>query len=121
MISAMHRRLAIWLAGLFVLAQVFGVVSLVASHAAHVAEAEFAFASDGPLTENRQHNHHYRGDADGVVQHHELHDLSGAFLGSSSQTDLTFAPVRIVFVVTQALPGSDPVRLERPPKPVLSI
>jgi hypothetical protein len=121
MISAMHRRLGIWLAGLFVLAQIFGVVSLVASHAAHVAETELAFVSEGPSTDNRQHSHHYRGDADGVVQHHELHDLSGAFLGSPSQTDLTFAPVRIVFAVTQALPGSDPLRLERPPKPFLSI
>lgn len=121
MISAMHRRLAIWLAGLFVLAQVFGVVSLVASHAAHVAEAELAFVSENPSTENRQHSHHYRGDADGVAQHHELHDLSGAFLGSSSQTELTFAPVKIAFAVAQALSGSTPLRLERPPKPFLSI
>jgi hypothetical protein len=121
MFSSMHRRLGLWLAGLFVIAQIFGVVSLISSHIAHVAEAELAFSDSGPRSENNGHRHHYRGAADGVVQHHELHDLSGAFLGSGTQSDVVFLPVKINFVAARALPESDPIRLERPPKTFLSI
>ena len=68
MFSAMHRRLSLWLAGLFVVAQIFGVVSLMNSHAVHLAEAELLLSDHGAHAKHDGHGHHYRGDADGAGQ-----------------------------------------------------
>lgn len=123
MFSAMHRRLALWLAGLFVIAQIFGVVSLMNSHAVHVAEAELVLSDGDAVAEHHRHDQHrhYRGDADGAVQHHELHDLNGALPGSTIRSDVVPAPIKVIFSAASALSGPTPTRLERPPKTFLSV
>src|SRR5580658_10427948 len=62
MLSVTHRRLSLWLAGLFLVAQMFGVVSLMNSHLAHVAEAELVFSDSARHSDDHGHGHHYRGD-----------------------------------------------------------
>jgi hypothetical protein len=119
MLSVTHRRLSLWLAGLFLVAQIFGVVSLMNSHLTHVAEAELVFSDSA--RHSGGHGHHYRGDSDGAAQHHELHDLNGAFLGSAIQSDIMFLPAKITFAAAQVLQGAAPARLDRPPKAFLSV
>ena len=119
--AILHSRLGPWLAGLFLVAQIVGVVSLMSSHAAHVAEAGLALTDTVGSAGDIPRGHHYRGDADGFVQHHELQDLSGAFLGLIIWRDIAFAPAAIIFETQHALAGADPVLIERPPKSSLSI
>src|ERR1700691_3810675 len=78
---AIRRRVGIWLAGLLFIAQIVAVAPLMSEHTAHVAESELGLLSKSVITHTllRGHHHHYRGDADGFVQHHELQDLGGAF------------------------------------------
>jgi hypothetical protein len=75
--QAVLRRLGIWLAQLFFIAKVYGVVQLLAEHTAHVTESQLVLAN-ATVAGNASHGHHHDGDADGAIQHHELQDLNGA-------------------------------------------
>jgi hypothetical protein len=116
------RRLCPWLAGLFLIAQIFGVAPLISEHATHVAESALLLHSDnaGMNAPGADHRHH-RGDADGFVQHHELQDLSGAFACTVSYCEIAFAGVAVALREPDALVGTDPALLERPPNSLLSV
>lgn len=116
------RRLCPWLAGLFLIAQIFGVVPLMSEHATHVAESELALYNDNAGMNAPVTNHdHYRGDPDGFVQHHELQDLSGVFTCTVSQCEIAFVRVPATLREPDALVGADPALLERPPNSLMSV
>ena len=113
------RRLSTLLIGLFFAAQVCGVVPLLGEHAAHVTESQLILAT-GTVAGNASHGHHHDGDADGAIQHHELQDLNGAPACLIAGCELAVEHVATTAYVSEALTESNPVLLERPPKPRLS-
>lgn len=117
--QAAWRRLGTWLAGMFFIAQVCGVVPLLGEHTAHVTESQLILAN-APVAGGASHGHHHDGDADGAIQHHELQDLSGAPACLIAGCELPLAHVAITAYVSDALTESKPVLMERPPKPLLS-
>ena len=120
--KATLRRLGAWLAGLFLIAQIFGLVPLMSEHAAHVAESALVLSNENAgIGSIPQNHHHHQGDADGFIQHHELQDLSGTFTCLTSQCDIAFVQVAIAAFVPDALAEADPTLLERPPKHFLSV
>ena len=115
-IAAM-RCLAAWFGALFLIAQIIGVAPLISEHAAHVAQASLAVC----IEKAPQGHCHYHGDADGFIQHHELQDLCGTFTGSITESEISFVRAAAISYAADALSEADPILLERPPKPVLSI
>jgi hypothetical protein len=73
-------------------------------------------ASTGKIPQGR----HYRGDADGFIQYHELQNLNGTLACLSSRCEIAFVYVANTDYVPAALAEGDPILLERPPKPTLS-
>ena len=118
---AAMRRLGPWLVGLFFIAQIFGVVPLMSGHTAHVAETQFALSKGDAGTGNVPQRHHHHGDADGFIQHHELQDLNGTITSLAGRGEIACVQVALVTYAPSALTQTDPVLLERPPKPLLSI
>jgi hypothetical protein len=117
---ALHR-LSPWLIGLFFIAQICGVVQLLSEHTAHAAESQL-IVSEAAVVGNTSHGHHHRyGDADRAIQHHELQDLNGAPAHLIAGFELAFTHDTITAYVSDALAESNPVLLERPPKPFLSV
>ena len=114
---AAARRLGPWLVGLFLAAQVFGIVPLMSEHTAHVAETQLTLSRDSSGAESVPQGHHHRGDADGFFQHHELQDLSGAFACFAVPCQITFVHVAITALAPKAPAQAIPILLERPPKP----
>jgi hypothetical protein len=118
--AALHR-LGPWLIGLFIIAQTCGVIQLLSDHVAHLTESQLSL-SDGTVMGNTSHgHHHYRGDADGAVQHHELQDLSGALACPIGGCELALTYVTIKAYVSEAIVENDPILIERPPKSFLSL
>jgi hypothetical protein len=118
--AALHR-LVPWLIGLFFMAQICGVVQLLSDHTAHVTESQLIL-SEATVIGNISHGHHHHyGDADGAIQHHELQDLNGAPAYPIAGCELAFTHDTITAYVSAALTESNPVLLERPPKPFLSV
>ncbi|SRR5579871_2744121 len=113
------RRLGPWIVGLFLIAQIFAIVPLMSEHTTHVAQSELSISLDlgspGGIPQG-----HYRGDADGFVQHHELLDLSGALTCTVSQCEIGFVWVAVSPYTPNALAEGDPIFVERPPKALLS-
>jgi hypothetical protein len=113
------RRLGPWLIGLYVLALFGGVIPLVISHSAHTgASLTLSESRDGtgaiPL------GHHHAGDADDVSQHHALQDLTGVLAWLPDRDDKAIVHVAIA-AAPRALTEADAIRLEHPPKQLLSI
>jgi hypothetical protein len=109
-----------WLIGLFFVAQICAVVQLLGEHTAHVTESQLILAK-ATVGGSTSHGHHHDGDADGAIQQHELQDLNGAPTRLMTGCELTLAHVAITTYVPDPLTESNPVLLERPPKPFLSI
>jgi hypothetical protein len=118
--TAVMRRLGTWLVGLFLIAQIFGVVSVLSEHTAHVATTELQPAQVSASTGNVPRGRHHHGDADGFIQHHELQDLTGTLTCLSSRCEMVFVYVANTDYVPAALAEGDPILLERPPKATLS-
>jgi hypothetical protein len=118
--AAAIRRLSPWLVGLFLIAQIFGVVSVLCEHTAHVAAAELLPSQVSASTGNIPQGRHHHGDADGFIQHHELEDLNGVLTCLSSRCEIAFVYVANSDYVPAAIAEGDPILLERPPKPILS-
>jgi hypothetical protein len=117
-----NRHLGWWLVGLFLCAQVFGVMPLISGHTAHVAETQSVVASDHAGAGSGAHRgHHHRGDVDGDVQHHQMQDLSGALTCPIGQCQIAPRRVRAAGHEPAGLAGADPILLERPPKTSLSV
>jgi len=125
--SRTTRLIVPWIAGLYFIAQIFGITSLVASHLHHIYQSEVAIADDiarnGVIDRGHEHNgHHQHGAADPgdqccIVHHH---------LSAVPPFDLTPDPVGIasaslVMPLLERLVGAEPSLLERPPKLLLSV
>jgi hypothetical protein len=119
--SATMRRLGSWLVGLFLIAQIFGVVSLLSEHATHVAATELLPSQVSANTGNIPQGRHYNGDSDGFIQHHELQDLTGTLTCLSNRCEIAFIYVANTDYVPAALAEGEPIPLERPPKAMLSV
>ena len=122
--QAALRRSAPWLMGLFLIAQICGVAPLLGEHTAHVTESQLALSEvtvTGDASHDHHHHHHHDGDADGAIQHHELQDLNGAPAWGIADRELAFTHDTIAAYVSDALTEGNPVLLERPPKPFLSV
>jgi hypothetical protein len=120
--QAALRRLGPWLIGLFFIAQICGVAQLLSEHTAHVTESQLILSKVAVTGDtSHSHHHHHYGDADGAVQHHELQDLNGAPAYLIASCELAFTHDTITAYVSDALTESNPVRLEHPPKPFLSV
>jgi hypothetical protein len=112
--AALHR-LGPWLLGLFIVAQICGVVHLLGEHTTHVAESQ-SILSSAAVARKAPHGHHHDGDTDGAIQHHELQDLTGAPVYPTAVRELDCTRVAMVSIVSAPLVEGDPLRLERPPK-----
>lgn len=117
---AAQRRLGPWIVGLFLIAQIFGVVPLMSEHTTHLAEVQLVLSKGSASTESIPKGHHHVGDADGSLQHHELQDLNCAFTCVVC-CEIAFIHVAIIAPAPSVLAEADRILLERPPKPVPSI
>jgi hypothetical protein len=116
--TAAARRLSPWVVGIFLVAQIFGVFPLMSEHTAHVVEADFTRSQNCVCT-GIPHGH-YHGDADGLVQHHELHDVSGVLTCAVGHCESGLVHVAVSLYAPHALAEGNPIFLERPPKSTLS-
>jgi hypothetical protein len=117
--SAIVRRLGPLLIGLYVLAQICGVIPLMSRDSAHAAPATHML-SDCKQTGTLPQNHHHAGDADDAVHHHALQDLNGVFV-QSSVVGNSIVQIAIEVSAPRALVEAEVVLLERPPKSFLSV
>jgi hypothetical protein len=113
------RRLGTWFVGLFLIAQIFGVVPVLSEHTSHVVET--LLTSQGSTSNaHTPHGRHFHDDGDGFIQHHELQDIVGTITCLNGQCEIAFVYVDHADYVPAALVEGDPILLERPPKPMLS-
>jgi hypothetical protein len=120
------HRFGRWLLGLFLIAQLAGVVPLVAVHLQHIAAAE-QDVTDDAASEPMQHAHHHHvhqgsgqhdhGAADPNDQCCTVHHHLAGVLPLPAGSDTNDVPLAsIVSLPPRALVASDPNLLERPPK-----
>lgn len=119
--QAAWRRLSTLLIGLFLIAQICGVVQLLGEHTAHITESQLALSQTTFAGSASHGHHHHEGDADGAVQHHELQDLNGAPLRLTASRERPVRPAALAAYVPHALAGSHPALPERPPMSLLSV
>jgi len=112
------RRLGAWLIGLYVLALFGGITPLMDSDSAHAGAPITFSASKGAMPVQ---NHHHAGDAADAAQHHALQDLTGVLTWLPDGGEFPVIHVVITPGVPQALAEADTLRLDRPPKQLLSI
>jgi hypothetical protein len=118
--TAALRRLGPWLIGLYILALVGGVLPLDTSYSAHTdAPLTFSELTDGAGAIPQRH--HHAGDVDDVSHYHALQDLTGVVAWLPDRDDTWIVHVAIMSAIIDAIAQADAVRLERPPKPILSI
>lgn len=117
------RRFALWLVGLFVLAQIAGVVPLMAAHTHHVVESKQAAVSgdDGVLAVGARGAKHHHSIADLNDQCCAFHHLSGVLAYVLPVVLVGFSRVLIVSFPPDMLMAADPIPPERPPKSLSSI
>jgi hypothetical protein len=121
------RRFGPWLLGLFLTAQVAGILPLATAHIQHALESQRAIADElatsGVVDRgHEQHGHHRHGAPDVNDQcctsHHHLAGIL-PFAGSIDRSSLLTAP--IVPLPPPSLTTADPGLPERPPKLLLSV
>jgi hypothetical protein len=121
-LMATMRRFNAWIGGLFLIAQVFAVVPLISKHATHEAESALVLSNENVrIGSIPQGHYHHHGDADGFIEHHELQDLNGTLISLGSRCEIAIVRVASIAYVPDAVAEGDPILLERPPKPILSI
>jgi hypothetical protein len=117
--TTIMRRIGPLLVGLYVVAQICGVIPLMSLDSAHAAPGTHLL-SECKQTGSLPQNHHHAGDADDAVHHHALQDLNGVLVQSSVVAN-SIVHIAIEVSAPRALVEADVVLLERPPKPFLSI
>jgi hypothetical protein len=117
--SATVRRLGPLLVGLYVLAQICGVIPLMSCDSAHAAPGTHML-SECKQTGTLPQNHHHAGDADDAAHHHFLQDLNSVLVQSSVVVN-SIVHIAIEASAPRALVEADVVLLERPPKPLPSV
>jgi hypothetical protein len=114
--TAIARRLGPVFVGLYLVAQICGVIPLMICDSAHAAPGTQMLSNQ---TRGLQ-DHHHAGDADDADHHHVLQDLNGVLLQSYVSVG-TIVRIAIEMIAPRALADADAVLLERPPKPFLSV
>jgi hypothetical protein len=127
-----RRRLVLWLLGLFLVAQVAGVVPLISVHLQHVIASEQDIAEDAASVDVSDHAHHHHSHHD--IGHHDHgatepndqcctlhHHLAGVLPHPAGGTANGFPIALIVPLPSQASAPADPSTIERPPKLLLFI
>jgi hypothetical protein len=115
------RQLGLLLAGLYFVAQIWGVIPLMSSHAGHAATGPAVCGSCNEGSAGPPLRAHHAGDADDVDHHHALQDLIGLLAGMFPRAEIALARTAIASRVPRSLAEAAAVRLERPPKSFLSI
>ena len=119
--TAATRRLGPWLVGLFLAAQIFGVVLLMSCHSAHAAGGSLLLSACEDGIDTHSHGHHHPGDSDDAAHHHALQDLNGLLAWTPDRNEIALVLIAVAPRAVRALAEADAVLLERPPKPFLSI
>ena len=111
------RRFGPWLLGLFLLAQIVGVVPVMFDHAMHVFESQPAVSSAHDHSAPGRHGDHRHGVADVKDECCSLHHhLAGVLPFALRAVAISFVAVLMVVPPARALASADPILLERPPK-----
>jgi hypothetical protein len=110
------RRLAPWLIGLFVFAQVAGVVPLISAHTLHVFESKQVVSDDDVLALGARGAQHHHSIADLNDQCCAFHHLAGVLVYALVVGPVSFARVVVASAAPKVLLAADPIPPERPPK-----
>ncbi len=111
------RRFAPWLVGLFMFAQIAGVVPLMSAHTLHVFESKQVVSDDngilaiGPGGTN---HHHSIGDLNDLCC--AFHHLAGALAYALAVDPVSLTRIVIRSFLPNILIAADPIPPERPPK-----
>ena len=108
------------LVGLYVAAQICGVIPLMGCDSVHAFAATHMLSKCEATGGLPQHPHH-TGDADDAAHHHVLKDLNGVLAQVPDRGENTVVDVSVHAAAPRALTEADVVLLERPPKPFLSV
>lgn len=117
--TAIVRRLGPLLVGLYVVAQICGVIPLMSCDSAHAAPGTHML-SECKQTGALPQDHHHAGDSDDAAHHHVLLDLSGVLIQSFIVVN-SIVHIAIEVSAPRAFAEADVVLLERPPKASLSV
>jgi hypothetical protein len=110
------RRFAPWLVGLFLIAQIAGVVPLISAHTLHVFESKQVVSDGDGIVAVDAHGSHRHSIADLNDQCCAFHHLAGVLSYALMINPVRFAKVVTVSFVPNSLISADPALLERPPK-----
>ena len=111
------RRFAPWLIGLFMFAQIAGVVPLISSHTLHVFESKQVVADeDGIQAIGPGGTRHHHSIADLNDQCCAFHHLAGVLVYELTVVAVSFTRIAIVSFPPNVLIAADPIPPERPPK-----
>jgi len=118
-LTSLHakRRFGPWLLGLFLLAQIAGVVPVMFDHAVHVFESQSSVADAHDHGATGRHGDHRHGVGDVKDECCALHHhLAGLIPVPTPAAVLSLAPARLVAPRLRTLESADPILLDRPPK-----
>ena len=110
------RRFGPWLFGLFLIAQMAGVVPLIFDHTFHVFESQRAISDPHDHSAPGRHGDHRHGMADVKDECCSMHHLVGVSPVALGFARVSFANARIVTPPASPLVNTGPLRLDRPPK-----
>ena len=111
------HRFGSWLLGLFLIAQIAGVVPVMFDHALHVFESQPALADAHDHSAPGRHGDHRHGIGDVKDECCSLHHhLTGVIPFTVPAAAFSLASVRLVAPPLRTLASADPILLERPPK-----
>jgi len=106
-----------WLLGLFLLAQLAGVVPVMFDHAVHVFESQPALADAHDHSAPGRHGDHRHGVGDVTDECCSLHHhLVGIVHFPTPTAAFLLTAVLLVVPPLRTLASADPILLERPPK-----
>ena len=112
-----RRRFGPWLLGLFLIAQIAGVVPLMFDHAVHVFESQPAVAEAHDHSAPGRHSDHRHGIGDVKDECCSLHHhLAGIIPFAMPPAAFTLATMPLVAPPLRTLASADSILPERPPK-----
>ena len=115
--SLTMRRFGPWLFGLFLIAQLAGVVPMMFDHAVHVFESQPALATAHDHSAPGRHGDHRHGVGDVKDECCSLHHhLVGIMHFSIPTAAFSLTTLPLVVPPLRTLASADPILLERPPK-----
>jgi hypothetical protein len=115
--SSTMRRFGPWLLGLFLIAQLVGIVPVMFDHAVHVFESQPALAGAHDHSAPGRHGDHRHGVGDVKDECCSLHHhLVGIVHFPIPTAAFLLTAVLLVVPPLRTLASADPILLERPPK-----